>query len=188
MAFTPENFVDKTGPVVSAAFLNGLDQTVNRGLNGLSTQADIAAWLGISFPISVAEGGTGQTTAAAALAALGGTTLAAVETVINNTYIGGQIWPQTADELAKSVTPTFLYYPPYDVRRYGAIGNGVVNDTAALITAFLFGLVNFPGPAFSFLISATLPYSVSQGVINGNGSKLVISSGWTPVSNVMTNI
>jgi hypothetical protein len=110
MAFTPQNFIDKVGPVVSAQFLNGLDQTCNQGLNGLTTQAAIAAWLGVPGPgnvISIAGGGTGQTTAAAALAALGGI---------------GPI-PQTPAEAAAGVAVTDGHYPPGCLLRYGIIPN-----------------------------------------------------------------
>jgi hypothetical protein len=34
--------------------------------------------------------------------------------------IGQALWPQTSAESAASVTPTFYYYPPGDIRRYGA--------------------------------------------------------------------
>ncbi len=42
-------------------------------------------------------------------------------------------WPaRTAAEVAASVTPTNYDYPPGDVRRYGAVGDGTTDDTAAV--------------------------------------------------------
>lgn len=46
MAFTPQNFVDKVGPTVSAAFLNALDVTVNQALQGVQTTAQLIALVG----------------------------------------------------------------------------------------------------------------------------------------------
>ncbi len=44
-------------------------------------------------------------------------------------------YPITAAEIAASVTPTDYSYPPGDVRRYGAIGDGVTDDRAAIQNA-----------------------------------------------------
>lgn len=40
-------------------------------------------------------------------------------------------YPQTPAEIAAGVTPTNYCYPPGVPERYGAVGNGVANDTAA---------------------------------------------------------
>lgn len=72
-----QNFVDKLGPVVSAAWLNLVD-------------------------------------------------------VFQNTTTA-----QTTAEAAASVTPTASWYPPGDVRRYGAVGDGSTNDAAAFAKAAL---------------------------------------------------
>jgi hypothetical protein len=78
MAFTPQGFVSNNTPVVTAAFLNGIDVTCNFVLGGATTVAQALAALGLSGggltlsnPVTVAQGGTGATTAVAALAALG---------------------------------------------------------------------------------------------------------------------
>lgn len=42
---------------------------------------------------------------------------------------------QTAAEAAAGVVPTALQYPPYTPRRYGALGDGATNDTAAWLSA-----------------------------------------------------
>lgn len=107
---------------------------------------------------------------------------------VSQANIGAALWPVTADETAHAIVPTFFYYPPYDVRRYGAIGDGVTNDTAALTVAHKLNLVNYPGPAFNFVISQTIPISGSTVQVNGNNSTLIVSAAWVPVSSVMTNV
>ena len=59
--------------------------------------------------------------------------------LFNQSEIGLKLWPQTDAELAAGVTPTYYYYEPGDVRRYGAVGDGVTDDTLALQAAALQG-------------------------------------------------
>jgi hypothetical protein len=47
MAFVPQNFVDKVGPIVAAAWLNPLDVTVNSVLAGAQTVAQALTALGV---------------------------------------------------------------------------------------------------------------------------------------------
>lgn len=49
--------------------------------------------------------------------------------------IGKLLWPQTAAEIAANVTPSNYAYPPLNVRRYGAVLDGVTHDTAAFTSA-----------------------------------------------------
>lgn len=44
-------------------------------------------------------------------------------------------WARTSAEIAAGVTPTNTSYPPGDVRRYGAVGDGVANDAPAIQNA-----------------------------------------------------
>lgn len=46
--------------------------------------------------------------------------------------VGAALWERTAAEVSAGVTPTNYAYPPGDVRRYGAVGDGSTNDTAAI--------------------------------------------------------
>lgn len=46
-------------------------------------------------------------------------------------FLGG-FHPQTSAEISAGVTPTSYQYEPGDVRRYGAVGDGVADDTAAI--------------------------------------------------------
>ena len=111
-----------TNPALNTA-INGTDISENcaaAGYNDALRQimADIATWTaaqGVSFPISIANGGTASTTAAAALAALGG--------------LGSQYrrLPQTAKSAA------FTYDPSMDggyVRYTGAAAAATIDTNA----------------------------------------------------------
>jgi|GEM_PF-5967315 len=54
---------------------------------------------------------------------------------LSRSVIGQFLYPQTPEEVAAGVTPTNYAYPPGDVRRYGAVGDGVTDDTAAIARA-----------------------------------------------------
>src|SRR5580693_3509868 len=46
---------------------------------------------------------------------------------------GTMLYPRTSAEISARVTPANFAYPPGNPRRYGAVGDGVADDTAALI-------------------------------------------------------
>lgn len=55
---------------------------------------------------------------------------------VTGAYLGALLYPQTAAELAASVTPTNYLWPPGDVRRYGFNGDaGVTDNTTAIQNA-----------------------------------------------------
>jgi Right handed beta helix region len=54
---------------------------------------------------------------------------------------GNTLYPRTPAEIAAGVTPTSYIYPPGNVLRYGAVGNGVFDDTNAISAALR--VVNF---------------------------------------------
>lgn len=55
--------------------------------------------------------------------------LTSTSVTLTPTSIGSVLWAQTTEETAAGVTPTYYYYPPGDIRRYGAVGNGTTDDT-----------------------------------------------------------
>lgn len=55
---------------------------------------------------------------------------------ITQQFLGAIIWPRSQAEIAAAVTPTFYYYPPNDVRRYGADSTGVNDAGPAFNTAY----------------------------------------------------
>jgi hypothetical protein len=63
--------------------------------------------------------------------------------VLNGTVtqqgVGQLLYPQTTAEIQAGVVPTAYFYPPGDARRYGALLNGIADDTAAINTACLVG-------------------------------------------------
>lgn len=84
---------------------------------------------------------------------------------INGVPIGQFVtYPQTAAEAVATVTPTFFFYAPGDVRRYGAIGNGSTDDSAALQRAV----------------------SVLNATVNGNGPPQMVLYGWHPINGTLT--
>ena len=49
--------------------------------------------------------------------------------------VGRAIYARSAGEISASVTPTTFIYPPGDIRRYGAVGDGATDDAPAITTA-----------------------------------------------------
>lgn len=103
--------------------------------------------------------------------------------ISNQGTIGQILFPQTAAEIAVSVTPTFYFYPPGDARRYGVVGDGTTDDTTAMRNTIL--------PAQKVLIkgiSGTTPLIkdaltyVNKGqLIQGEGrdfTKVVVNSAF----------
>lgn len=68
------------------------------------------------------------------------TTITASWLNLVDNFVNGSGTPpnaRTAAEIAAGVTPTNFAYPPGHVFRYGALGNGVANDTVAISNALL---------------------------------------------------
>lgn len=96
-------------------------------------------------------------------ATLEGFTIAATQGAV-----GEALWPQTAAELAAAVTPSDYAYPPGNVLRYGAVGNGTTDDTTAVANAIAvaksttFASTSVYFPAGTYLIDdGTLTYGSS---------------------------
>ena len=89
-----------------------------------------------------------------------------IATLLTQGLVGSTLWPQTAKEAAAGVVPTFFYYPPYDVRRYGARGDGVTDDTTAFNQAGSIGVdIAVPETGNTYVLSsqvAGLFYAVGQ--------------------------
>jgi hypothetical protein len=90
---------------------------------------------------------------------------------------------RTAEEVAASVTPSDYGYPPGDVRRYGAVLNGVIDDTSAFQAAWK---LKAPyAPSGSTVITGTIPIIANQQgildgtVINITGTSVVVFSADT---------
>lgn len=89
---------------------------------------------------------------------------------VTQAIIGQLLYPQTAAELAAGVTPVNYAYPPGNVLRYGALGDGVTDDTVAIQNALKSNpVVYFYNTGNSYIISSTLAPTVEQ-VLYGFGS------------------
>lgn len=82
----------------------------------------------------------------------------------NQASIGAVLFPRTGAESAASITPSFYWYPPGDVRRYGALGNGSTDDTAALQAAV----------------------AVLNATTSGNGIPEMVLTGFHPIATTLT--
>lgn len=100
--------------------------------------------------------------------------LAAGQTLSQAT-IGQFLHPRTAAELAAGVTPSFFWYPPGWVRRYGALGDGVTDDTAALNRAGSIGVPVYFDPG-TFLVATAGGVTFKTRVYGaGMGQSTIVS-------------
>lgn len=77
--------------------------------------------------------------------------------VLTQQLIGSILYPRTLPEIAAGVTPVNYAYPPYDVRRYGAVGDGVTNDSPAFNLAGTIGVPIFvPDPPVAWLLNSNV--------------------------------
>jgi hypothetical protein len=133
MAFVPQNFVDQKGPVISAAFLNGLDQLTNGVFQSATTNAAAISALFSTGPLPIALGGTGATNAVAALNDLGGITPAQVAALIASA--AGIPITQAESNALIPVGAINIAFGPGNLFRYGAVGGSTAADTQAWLYA-----------------------------------------------------
>lgn len=109
-------------------------------------------------------------------------------TLLSQSVIGQFLYPQTAAEAAAGVTPTNYFVEPGNVRRYGAVGDGVTNDTAAIQAAINVAAAANSGrsvfiPAGRWVVFGTL--IVASGVTvygESSGSEYYVGSPYSTVS------
>jgi hypothetical protein len=85
--------------------------------------------------------------------------------------IGALLYPRTAREIAAGITPTSYVYPEGNVLRYGAVGDGVTDDSAAFQRAIDVGGSN------DDLVGAGL-----QSDLHGDGYEVYVPPGVYKVS------
>lgn len=93
------------------------------------------------------------------------------DSVLSQAVIGAYLYPRTAAEIAAGVTPVNYAYPPGDIRRYGAIADGVAEDTLAF--------QNMLDAASGSGVTAYVPlgtYLIGQVIFSSN-TRLLIESG-----------
>lgn len=92
--------------------------------------------------------------------------------LLTQALIGLKLYPRTAAEQAAGITPTLYYYPPGDIRRYGAVDGGVTDCTTAITNAINIGQPVFI-PAGTWRITAALPL-IDNLYIRGEGPDAVL--------------
>lgn len=96
--------------------------------------------------------------------------------------VGLVLYPQTAAELAASVTPTLYNYPAGNVLRYGADNTGTTDSSTAIAAALLANPKGIFAPSGTYLCSQTFHVSSNQ-IVKGDG----ISTVFQYTSGAMTN-
>lgn len=98
---------------------------------------------------------------------------------INLAFIGALLYPRTASEIAAAVTPTSFAYPEGDLRRYGGVEGGVVDNSTAWQKAVNVGLIYVPRGSWRVDTQAT---KAGRITMRGEGPDSVVLSD----SNIMT--
>ncbi len=106
---------------------NAIDNTVSRdgtAPNTMLAALDMAGQRIENLPTAVADA---EPVTLAQIAAL-----VTTSTTLTQSVLAGFLWPRTSEETTAGVTPTALQYPPGNLRRYGAVGDGTTDDWQAL--------------------------------------------------------
>ena len=96
-----------------------------------------------------------------------------IGTTLSQATIGSFLYPQTPSEQAMGIVPVYLFYPPGNVFRYGAKGDGSTDDSVAIQNAInvmqiTCGSAYLPATTASYKV--TVPLNVTAGVsIVGDG-------------------
>lgn len=82
--------------------------------------------------------------------------------------VGAVLYPQTSAETTAGVTPTNYYYPPGEVKRYGATGDGATDDSVAIQAAYdSNNLVMFTEPG-TYMVDAQYTGSTAGPAVRSN--------------------
>lgn len=107
---------------------------------------------------------------------------------LTQAVLGGLFYPRTAAEIAASVTPTYYYYEPGDVRRYGAV-DAAANVTTAFASAALVAATHgnyWPAGTWN-LSGVSLPAGASVRT-EGFATSLVQLAGYDGSPNTLTRL
>jgi len=159
-----QNFVDKVGPVVSAAWLNAVDGLKFTVFADAATKAAARTALTSDAPLEVVNGGTGSRT-------------------------GEPSYGISTEETSLSITPTNYHYPYGNVLRYGAVGNGSNNDLTAINNAAkVAAAMKVPlyfNPGYVYGINGYIEVLNGTPEVTGSGRIACLNNGNTAPSGLM---
>lgn len=95
---------------------------------------------------------------------------------ISQASIGMALYPQTQIEKNAGVVPSFYNYPQGDIRRYGAAGDGVTDDTAAINSWLLVGGGLYAPPA-TYITSSQQNLAVNGTYISAYNAIIKAANG-----------
>lgn len=100
---------------------------------------------------------------------------------VSQSSIGSALYPRTAAEITAGVTPNLYYFPPGDVRRYGATCDGVADDAQEFNAAYLSSRyvdVRFGGQPVVCLIGSQLTMQDSTLTVGAGRTITRIKKGF----------
>jgi hypothetical protein len=146
-------------------FAAGLSNCVTRDGQGRMA-ADFLPSVGNTFNLG---------TAALPWATLNGINIESLP--VTQAAVGELLYPQDAQEITLTITPTLIYYPYGNPYRYGAAGNGTTNDYTAVsdadkVSAAMGQVLVMPGGTFNMGTSYTFtsPVKMSGAIFTGTGT------------------
>lgn len=109
-----------------------------------------------------------------------------VSSSLEASSIGAALYQRSTAEIAASVTPTNYAYEPGDVRRYGAVGDGVTDDATAIQAALTVAQdVYIPETSSYYAVSSVLTLSTVGQRVYGDGIRSrIVQSGTNANANV----
>jgi hypothetical protein len=164
------------------------------------TNAEIAAAITPSnyafpeiMPRRYGADGTGGAADTTALTTVRSVLAALSMQLLQMNWLGSILHPRTTAETGGGITPTNIWYSPdhigYDVRRAGATGNGVTDDTAAIAAANTVAasggaMVYFPPGTYAIgsNLALTAPTLFDRGAILKPAVGVIITLSYQPIA------
>lgn len=161
-----ENTLSRDGTAPNGMNAN-LDMNSKRIINVGSPEAgtDAARWADVTSALAITTILPAQTGNSGKYVTTDGTNLSWSEAFAK--------YARTAAEITAGITPTNYFYPPMNVKRYGATGDGVTNDGTALQAAINVAEVDGGEvfvPAGNYLYTTALDIGAVGVTIAGEGA------------------
>ena len=146
----------------NTALEDAIDNTLSRdgtAPNAMNAQIDMGTNRIINLPTAVAGSEPITLDQAAALVS--------TDTVLTQAVLAAFLWPETAEEIAAAVTPANLVYPPGNLLRYGAVGDGTTDDWQAMEDAVASHPEKLYAPAGTYWMDASVHTEGTRFITNG---------------------